>query len=186
MFKGNKKQKKDDQKKDENLDELLKKAEQESQEKDEKESESLSRDEEIEQYKEQAMRAMADLQNVKKRMESEKQDFTKYASQKLLTALLPVLDNFKRAFENIPEEIEGHEWLNGVTQIESSFVKVLQQDGLEEIPTNIDDDFNADMHECLMQDPQKPEGKISQCLEVGYMIKGKVLRPSKVSVGSAA
>jgi molecular chaperone GrpE len=185
MFKNDKKQKKDDQKKDENLEELLQKAEQDSQEKDDQENESMTRDEELNQYKEQAMRAMADLQNVKKRMDAEKKDFTKYASQKLLTSLLPVLDNFKRAFDHIPDEIKGNDWINGVTQIESTFVKVLQQEGLEEIPSNTKDDFNADIHECLMQDPEVSEGKISQCLEVGYMIKGKVLRPSKVSVGSA-
>lgn len=169
---------------DVDLDELLSKAQEESDEKEQEEAGEMSRDEEMEQYKQQALRAMADLQNVKKRIESERQDFSKYASKKLLTSLLPVLDNFKRAFSHVPDELQGHEWTKGVEQIEKTFIDILFKEGLEEVPANTGDDFNADMHECLMQDPSAKEGKIAQCLETGYIIKGKVLRPAKVSVGN--
>ncbi|MBT4937297.1 nucleotide exchange factor GrpE [Candidatus Peregrinibacteria bacterium] len=193
MPKDDKKQKASSQTSDDNqsqknddidLDELLSNAQEESDKKEKAEEGEMTRDEEIEQYKQQALRAMADLQNVKKRMELEKQDFSKYASKKLLTSLLPILDNFKRAFSHIPEELQSHEWTKGIEQIEKNFIDILFKEGLEEVPSNSGDEFNADRHECLMQDPNEKDGKISQCLETGYMIKGKVLRPAKVSVGS--
>jgi molecular chaperone GrpE len=178
-------QKKDDKKKKNiDLDELLKKAEKESEDKEEEAEKALSRDEELEQYKNQALRAMADLQNVKKRMDQDRQDFVKYASANLLTKLLPVLDNFERAFSNLPEDIENHDWLKGVVQIEKSFIDVLTKEGLEKISPKNGEDFDTNLHECVMQDQTQKQGKIAQCLETGYQLKGKVLRVAKASVGS--
>ncbi len=177
--------KKDDNKKnDVDLDELLKEAQEESSKREQEEEEVLGRDEEIEKYKDQVLRAMADLQNVKRRMEQDRQDFVKYSSAKLLTNLIPILDNFERAFGNLPDDIQNHDWVSGVSQIEKSFVDALKKEGLEEINPKRGDDFDTAFHECLMQDSTQQQGKVGQCIEKGYKLKDKVLRVAKVSVGN--
>lgn len=169
---------------DTNLDELLKKAQEESAQKENETEKTLSRDEELEQAKDQALRSMAELQNARRRMEEERQQFIRFASSGLMTSLLPVLDNFERAFSAIPAELQGNEWIKGIQQIEKTFKDALQKEGLETIAPKQGEDFNASLHEGLMQDPNIKNGKISQCFESGYQLKGKVLRVAKVSVGS--
>ena len=175
-----------DQNKDQNqnLDELLKKAEEEDRGREEGEEKVITRDEELSGYKDQCLRAMAELQNVKKRIELERYDFIKYASANLLSKLLPVLDNFERAFSSLPEDIKDKDWVKGVSQIEKTFVDVLAKEGLSIIDPKSGDEFDHNLHEGIMQDPNQESGKVGQCLEKGYMLKDKVLRHAKVSVGS--
>ena len=167
------------------LDQILAEAQAEADEKESEASQGLSRDEELDQAKEQAVRAMAELQNAKRRMEEDRQAFVKYAAANVLTALLPVIDNFDRALNAIPEDISGHDWVNGMEQVSKSFFKTLEKEGLEKVAPEQGDDFDANKHEALMQDPNTEEGKVAQVLETGYALKGKVLRPAKVSVGNA-
>ena len=169
---------------DTNLDELLKKAQAESEQKEVEASQTLNRDEELSQAKDQALRAMAELQNARRRMEEERQQFIRFASSGLMSALLPVLDNLERAFSSIPADLQGNDWVKGIQQIEKAFKDALQKEGLEIIAPKHGDDFNANLHEGLMQDANTKNGKIAQCLESGYQLKGKVLRVAKVSVGS--
>ncbi len=174
--------KKNDQ--DVNLEEMLEEVKKESKIKDEKEEKGINRDKELEKYKDQAMRAIAELQNAKRRMEQEKTSFIKYSSANLLTSLLSVVDNFERAFYSLPKEIEENEWIKGVTQIEKTFINILLKEGLEKFEPKSWDEFNPNLHEGVMQDINIEEWKISQCLEKWYILKDKVLRVAKVSVWS--
>ena len=178
------KNKKDDNIKDDiNLEEMLEEAKRESEDKDSEEENHKTRDEELEKYKDQAMRSVAELQNAKRRMEQEKMSFIKYSSANLLKSLLSVVDNFERAFESLPEDIKENEWIKWVTQIEKSFIDILSKEWLEKLEPKTWDDFNANLHEWVMQDQNIEDWKIAQCLEKWYMLKDKVLRVAKVSVG---
>jgi len=177
----NKKTKKQD---NTDLDELIQEAKQKSEAKEKHEENNFNRDEELEKAQNQALRAMADLQNVKKRMEEDRSSFIKYASSSLLKKLLPIIDDIERAFTNIPTDIEKNTWVEGTCQIKNTFLILLKKEGLEEISPQKGDNFDTQFHEAVMQDPEVKEGQISQCLVKGYMFKNKVLRVATVSVGS--
>lgn len=130
---------------------------------------------------ETAKRALADLQNFKRRTDEERAELQVYANMKLLQALFPALDNFARAFSTIPEELKTNEWVKGVEAIESNLLKALTDLGLELIDqTNVPADPHR--HEILMEG-EGPTGEVVQIFEKGYAFNGKTLRPAKVMVG---
>lgn len=132
---------------------------------------------------ETAKRAMADLQNFKRRTEEERSEIQVFANMRLLEAIFPALDNFARAFELVPEKLEEEEWIKGVAAIEGNLMKALTDLGLELIDqTGVPADPNK--HEVLMEG-EGPAGQVIQVFEKGYAFKGKTIRPAKVQVGRA-
>ncbi len=132
---------------------------------------------------ETAKRAMADLQNFKRRTEEERSEIQIFANMRLLEAIFPALDNFARAFELVPEKLEEEEWIKGVAAIEGNLMKALTDLGLELIDqTGVPADPNK--HEVLMEG-EGPAGQVIQVFEKGYAFKGKTIRPAKVQVGRA-
>ena len=95
---------------------------------------------------------------------------------------LPVIDNFQRAFENIPESLKTDNWVQGMTQIEKQFTDILNKTGLEEIVP--DTDFNPNEHEALVE-VEGEKNQVIQVFEKGYRFKDKVIRAAKVSVGNS-
>lgn len=136
---------------------------------------------ELAEMTETAKRAMADLQNFKRRTEEERGEIQIYANMKLLEAIFPALDNFARAFEMVPEDLEEEEWVKGIQNIEANLMKALESLGLERIDqTGVPADPNK--HEVLMEGDGEP-GQVVQVFEKGYAFKGKTIRPAKVQVG---
>jgi molecular chaperone GrpE len=132
---------------------------------------------------ETAKRALADLQNFKRRTEEERAELQIYANMKLLQALFPALDNFARAFASVPEELSANEWVKGVQAIESNLLSALTSLGLEVID-QINVPVDPYRHEILMEG-EGPAGQVIQVFEKGYAFKGKTVRPAKVQVGKA-
>lgn len=109
---------------------------------------------------ETAKRAMADLQNYKRRTEEERGDLQIYANLKLLGAIFPTIDNLARAIENAPKDLEGNEWLKGVQAIEKNLLTALTALGLESISeTGVLADPHR--HEILMEG-EGPKGQVIQ------------------------
>lgn len=131
---------------------------------------------------EAAKRALADLANYKKRVEEERMQFAKFANIGLILEFLPVLDNFKRAFSNIPPELEQTEWVKGVMAIEKQFVEIFKKNGIVEVSSPIGQPFNPHVHEAVIAGPGTKDTVIEE-LEKGYMLDDKVIRPAKVKVG---
>ena len=130
---------------------------------------------------ETAKRAMADLQNFKRRTDEERGEIQVFANLRLLEAIFPALDNFTRAFENIPEELAGHEWVKGIQVIEAGLINALKSLGLESID-QIGIPVDPTIHEVLMKGVG-PAGQVVQIFEKGYRYNGKTIRPAKVQVG---
>ncbi|QQR55475.1 nucleotide exchange factor GrpE [Candidatus Peregrinibacteria bacterium] len=130
---------------------------------------------------ETAKRALADLQNYKRRTEEERAELQIYANMKLLQALFPALDNFARAFANVPEDLKNNEWVKGIEAIETSLMNALKGLGLESIEQT-QTPFDANLHEILLEEDGN-EGQVIQVFEKGYRFNGKTLRPAKVSIG---
>lgn len=131
-----------------------------------------------------AARAQADLQNAKVRMQKDADDLRRYAAEPVIRRLLPVVDNFQRAFGHLPQELQSNEWVKGVLAIEQSLLKELGDLGLKKMDV-LGQQVDTARHEVLTVGPGK-EGEVVEVFEDGYELNGKVLRPAKVKVGGGA
>ncbi len=139
----------------------------------------------VEELTETAKRAMADLQNFRRRAEEERGNLILYANQQFLQSIFPVIDNFQRAFQHIPEDIAENEWVKGVYAIEKQFIETLNGLGLQEIAAEPGTTFDPTLHEAVMQDSGEKDS-ILECLEKGYTFNEHVVRPAKVKVGDGS
>jgi molecular chaperone GrpE len=130
---------------------------------------------EIVQLKNQLARALADYDNLRKRIDRERQDFEKYANIKLALRLLPVLDVLKQA--------QGHLKDPGIAITVSEFENALKEEGIEEIKTNKGDGFNPQFQEAVDMIPGGKKGTIADEVLSGWkFVDGRVIRPAKVKV----
>lgn len=131
------------------------------------------------------LRLYSEFDNYRKRTAKEKLELSATASASVMKDLLPVLDDFERALQNM--EKNGNEAdLQGVTLIYNKLKSTLQKRGLEEIVA-IDCDFNTDEHEALTMIPAPDEskkGKVVDVIQKGYKLNGTVIRFARVVVGS--
>ena len=131
------------------------------------------------------LRLYSEFDNYRKRTAKEKLELSATASASVMRDLLPVLDDFERALQNM--EKNGNEAdLQGVTLIYNKLKTTLQKKGLEEIVA-IDCEFNTDEHEALTMVPAPDEskkGKVIDVIQKGYKLNGTVIRFARVVVGS--
>ena len=135
-----------------------------------------------EELKDQYVRAFADFENTKKRLERDKNQSLEYAYERIMNDLLPVLDTLEKALESAQSNPLAEAIAQGLQLTLESFIKVLNKHGVEVIAT--DCEFDPNLHECLMQVPSadKNDGEILQTLQKGFVYKQRILRPSMVSV----
>ncbi|MFD2702152.1 nucleotide exchange factor GrpE [Paenibacillus shunpengii] len=129
------------------------------------------------------LRAQADFDNFRRRTQKEKEDLAKYASMKLITELVPVIDNFERAIATAPANTESDSFAKGVGMIFRQLESVLQAEGLTAMQT-VGEAFNPEFHQAIMQveSEEHEEGIVVEEVQKGYMLKDKVLRPAMVKV----
>ncbi len=140
---------------------------------------------ELDKEKDRNLRLFAEFENYKKRTGRERIELFKTASTELMTAILPVLDDFDRALSEIDKNGDEN-LLKGVTLISSKLRETLKSKGLEEIETTPGTVFNADIHEAITQIPapdKKLKGKIIEVIEKGYSLGEKIIRFPKVIIG---
>jgi len=135
-----------------------------------------------ENYLESWKRAQADFINYKRRAEQEKQEMGQYANAQLILSLLPVLDDFERAFDNAMPKEAKPEWVAGVKLIENKFRSILSAQGLIPIDA-VGKPFDPALHEAVMRGKGE-EGIVVQEMRRGYKLNDRVLRPSQVVVGN--
>ena len=131
------------------------------------------------------IRLQAEFDNFRKRTAKEKLDLTATASENVIKDILPVLDDFERALQNM--EKNGNEAdMKGVTLIYNKLKDTLKKKGLEEIDA-AEADFNTDEHEALTMIPaptEEQKGKVLDVIQKGYKLNGKVIRFARVVVGN--
>ena len=135
--------------------------------------------------KDKFLRLFAEFENYKKRTSKERVELFKTANQDVMVALLPVLDDFDRAYSEISKTKEKN-LLKGVELIRNKFKNVLEGKGLEVVEASAGDVFNADNHEAITQIPSPTpdlKGKIIDVIEKGYKLGEKVIRFPKVVIG---
>lgn len=131
------------------------------------------------------LRLQAEFDNFRKRTAKEKLDLTATASENVIKDILPVLDDFERALQNM--EKNGNEAdAQGITLIFNKLKDTLKKKGLEEIEA-MEAEFNTDEHEALTMIPAPDEdkkGKVLDVIQKGYKLNGKVIRFARVVVGN--
>lgn len=127
-----------------------------------------------------SQRALADLQNYRRRVEEEKASFIEFANAALFAELLPAIENIKRTLDH---QTKDEEWIKGATATMEQISTMCEKHGLKAIPVNIGDQFNPQLHEALLTAPG-PKDEILEILENGYMLGERVLKQARVKVGS--
>lgn len=130
------------------------------------------------------LRLMAEFDNYRKRTMAEKAELIKNAGAKVITEILPVLDDFERAMKNMESAEDVAAVREGVDLIFQKFNKTLLQQGLQPIKTE-GEDFNVDFHEAIALVPAPTaelKGKVLDCVQTGYTLNEKVIRHAKVAV----
>lgn len=142
-------------------------------------------EEQIAALKDQYLRQVAEFDNFRKRTIKEKTELILNGGEKVISALLPVLDDLERAQENISKSNEIETLKEGVDLILSKLAKTLEQQGLKKMDT-ANQSFDTDFHEAVALVPVQEEAQKQQiidCVQAGYMLNDKVIRHAKVVVG---
>jgi molecular chaperone GrpE len=145
--------------------------------------ESLLLAAEIAQVREQMLRVQADFDNFRKRTRQEKEELQQYATRKVFTDLLPVMDNFDRALSVLGGQEAATEIRTGMEMVQRQLLSVLENGGVKPMVV-IGERFDPNMHEGVMQVPADGQdvGVVVRELQKGYWLHEKVLRPAMVAV----
>ena len=142
---------------------------------------------EVASFKDQSLRSLAELENVKRRKEQEKVDAIKFANERLIMALLPTLDAFDLAMGqgDIADKTEVSADVAGFSMIQKQIEQFLEKCGVFRIEA-MDQPFNPNLHQGISQEshPDKKENTIVKEMQPGYTLNDRVIRPSMVVVST--
>ena len=131
--------------------------------------------------KEQLLRAVADFDNYRKRIERERRELSEYAAADVLLELLPIIDNFERALQAPAGGDEAFK--KGVELIHKQMLDLLRKRGVTLIEA-LGADFDPNVHQAVIHEPsdEHREGEVMQELQRGYKLGDRLLRPAMVKV----
>ena len=147
-------------------------------------------DEAVLTLKNQLVRALADYDNLRKRVETERDTWIRFSSERILVKMIPVLDAFESAQKHLKDQ--------GLAIAINEFKKVLEEEGVEEIKPKVGDEFDEKYHEVVEVVEGKDKNKIAELILVGWKFKtygweehragkaGKVIRYAKVKAFSGS
>jgi len=132
-------------------------------------------------------RAQAEFANYRKRQESERARMIARANEDVLRKILPVVDDFERAMDNLPDEIRESPWFEGVLMLKHKLEGVLESEGVTSMETK-GQVFDPRYHEAVTYEeaPGYEEGQIIAQAQRGYLVGERVLRPALVRVAKAS
>lgn len=143
-------------------------------------------EEKLAELNDKYIRLYADFENFRKRMSKERVDLIKFASEEIFKQIIPVLDDFERAFKSMNENTDINTIRQGEELIYNKFKNILTQNGLSEMKAT-GKDFDPEIHDAVTNVPAPSEdmkGKVIEEVEKGYWLSGKVIRHAKVVVGN--
>lgn len=145
----------------------------------------LAAQEEVAELKKQLLYKAAEFDNFRKRVLKEKADLILNGGEKVITAILPVMDDMERALEQMQKTEDVNAVVEGVSLIQKKFMGILEKLGVTTIETK-EADFDVEVHEAVAQFPApSPEmkNKVVDCTLKGYKLNEKVIRHAQVVVG---
>jgi molecular chaperone GrpE len=129
-------------------------------------------------------RAMADLQNFKRRTEEDQSKFVRFASSEMLRMILPVVDNLNRSKSHMPEDLKENEWAKGVIHAHDDLLKNLEKMGVKKMEV-VGKKLDPKFHDGVMMGTGERDMVVEE-LEPGYTLNGEVLKVAKVKVGDGS
>ena len=138
----------------------------------------------VEEYKDKYLRQVAEFDNYRKRVIKEKAELIKNGGEKVVSAILPIVDDFERARDNMDKMEDVAAVKEGVELIIEKFLTTLKREGLERIEA-VGQTFDVDFHEAIAMVPapsDEMKGKVLDCVQTGYKLNDKVIRHAKVAV----
>lgn len=148
-------------------------------------------EDELAQTKDQLLRAVAEMDNIRKRSKKEREDASKYAVSSFARDMLSIADNLRRALDSVPADVIEAEprlknVVEGVEATERELLRNFEKHGIQKVEPG-EEIFDPNKHEVMLEIPGsgKPAGMILQVMEVGYMLNDRLLRPARVGVAKA-
>ena len=143
---------------------------------------------ERDQWKDRALRAVAEAENTKKRAEAQNNDARAYAIQRFARDLLGVADNLERALQAAPKDAEGAAagLITGLEMTQKSLLSAFEANNLVRVAPAAGDAFDPHLHQAMMEQPstEVDGGKVIQTLQAGYALFGRTVRPAMVVVAA--
>lgn len=141
------------------------------------------KDEQIEALTDQVKRQMAEFDNFRKRTEKEKSSMYEMGARSVVEKILPVIDNFERGLDTVPEDEKESPFTEGMRMIYKQLMTELENIGVKPIEA-LGTEFNPDFHNAVMQveSEEYESGMVAQELQKGYMYRDSVVRHSMVAV----
>jgi molecular chaperone GrpE len=144
-------------------------------------SEIIDIQQELAEWKELAIRRLAEVENIRRRTNLEKQELLIHAAQHTIAKMLPILDDLHAAVEASRTTKDSDALIQGIEMIYAKTAKIFEESGVHVIEAATGDVFDVEKHEALMHTPSDhPEGSIIQSVQRGYLLHDKVLRHAKV------
>jgi molecular chaperone GrpE len=140
-------------------------------------------DAKAQEYRDQLLRMKADFENTKKRLERDKVDAIKFANERLLQEILPIVDNLDRAMTSLSEGHDPGKVKQGLKIAQEEVHKVLELHGVE-VVKSVGTEFDPKFHEAVavVEDADVKDGTIVDEIQRGYILNGRLIRPSRVRI----
>ena len=135
------------------------------------------------------LRLAAEMENMRRRHQKDRQDQLFYGNAELITRILPLLDNFHRALDHAPESAAGdpvvEQWVSGLQMVVRQFEEILAGVGVEAIEA-VGKPFDPNEHQAVVAEPsdEHEDGQVTAELQRGYRLRDRVLRPTMVKVAN--
>jgi molecular chaperone GrpE len=143
---------------------------------------------ERDEWKDRALRAVAEVENVKRRSETQQNDARAYAIQRFARDLLGVADSLERALQTAPKDADGPaaSLVSGLELIQKSLTQALEANNVKRVDPQAGEAFDPNLHQAMMEQPSDTVqgGQVIQTLQAGYALFGRVLRPAMVVVAA--
>ena len=159
---------------------------------DGKTTEKLTTEQEIAELKDKLLRTLADMENLRRRSQKDREDAVKFSAANFARDMLSVADNLRRATESIPKEDEADgvslaAFIEGISLTEKELISTLERHGIRKIEP-MGEKFDPKFHEAMYEVPSvdAENGTVMQVVEAGYVIHDRLLRPAKVGIAKVA
>jgi molecular chaperone GrpE len=137
----------------------------------------------LDELKADLQRVQADFVNFKRRIEGERVELLQLAKADVVAELVPLFDNFDRALDHIPPELNDNAWVQGIAQVDKQIGEVLAQTGVS-VYGQVGDEFDPKLHEAIAHEGSGDH--ITEVFQKGYRIDERVIRPARVKVGEVS
>ena len=136
-------------------------------------------------FRDRWMRVQAEFANARKRLDKQRVLTYQNTTADLTAKILPAIDDFERAIDNVPTEVSENSWFDGIELVQKKLLGVLETIGVQPIEA-VGHPFDPNFHEAIQQEPsdEYESGMVARELQKGYQLGDRVIRPSLVTVAA--